>query len=50
MQPVNVLPTYVSQDTDSKTKETSSSSSEVRDDASFSRLIDQHVTDEKKNK
>ena len=48
MQPVNVLPTYVSQDTDSKTKETSSSSEVRDDDASFSRLIDQHVTDEKK--
>jgi flagellar hook-length control protein FliK len=47
MQPVNVLPVFVSQDTDLKNKNTSSFSEEGDNNNSFSRLVDQHVTDEK---
>jgi flagellar hook-length control protein FliK len=43
MQPVNVLPTFVSQDTDSKTKESSKSSNK---DADFASLVDTHVDNE----
>jgi len=46
MQPVNVLPTFVSQDTDLKTKESSDSSEGRNKDAEFSRLVDKHVDDE----
>ena len=45
MQPASVLPVFVSQDTDLKTKG-SSTSTESRDkEAEFSRLVEQHVSD-----
>ena len=48
MQSASVLPVFVSQDTDLKTKG-SSTSSESRDkEAEFSRLVEQHVSDESK--
>ena len=48
MQPASVLPVFVSQDTDLKTKG-SSTSTESRDkEAEFSRLVEQHVSDESK--
>jgi len=46
MQPVNVLPTFVSQDTDSKAKDSSKVSSK---DADFASLVDTHVDNENKN-
>ncbi|MCJ8293705.1 MAG: flagellar hook-length control protein FliK [Colwellia sp.] len=48
MQPASVLPVFVSQDTDLKTKG-SSTPSESRDkEADFSRLVEQHVNDKSK--
>jgi len=46
MQPVNVLPTFVSQDADLKTKESSGTSEGRKKDDGFSRLVDEHVDDE----
>jgi flagellar hook-length control protein FliK len=46
MQPVNVLPTFVSQDADLKAKELSVSSEERSKEAEFSRLVDKHVDNE----
>jgi flagellar hook-length control protein FliK len=46
MQPVNVLPTFVSQDADLKAKELSGTSEGGSKDAEFSRLVDKHVDNE----
>lgn len=48
MQPVNVLPVSVSQDTDLKNKDTSGSSENQDKEAGFSRLVEQHVSNENK--
>ena len=47
MQPVNVLPTFVSQDADLKPKESSRSSDAIYKDADFTRLVDKHVDGKK---
>ncbi len=47
MQPVNVLPTFVSQDADLKTKESLASAEAGKKESEFSRLVDKHVDDEK---
>jgi len=46
MQPVNVLPTFVSQDADLKTKDSSSSSEDRYKNNEFSSLVDKHVDDD----
>lgn len=48
MQPASVLPVFVSQDTDLKTKDSSTSSASRDKEAEFSRLVEQHVSDESK--
>ncbi|KGJ97026.1 flagellar hook-length control protein FliK [Colwellia psychrerythraea] len=48
MQPVNVLPTFISQDTDSKAKDYLGSSDGQDKDDGFSRLVEQHVSEESK--
>jgi len=48
MQPVNVLPTFVSQDADLKTKESLASEESGKKESEFSRLVDKHVDDKKK--
>ncbi len=50
MQPVNVLPVFVSQDADLKTKESSGSSADSNKDTDFSSLVEQHLPEEKKSK
>ncbi|MCP4988810.1 MAG: hypothetical protein GY928_22985 [Colwellia sp.] len=46
MQPVNVLPTFVSQDADLKNKETSGASKGNSEAADFSHLVDKHIDEE----
>ncbi|ALO34285.1 hypothetical protein CMT41_05730 [Colwellia sp. MT41] len=46
MQSANVSPVFLSQDTDLKTKSNSVPSGERADEAEFSRLVAQHVSDE----
>jgi len=46
MQPVNVLPIFVSQETDLKGKESSNPSESRNEELNFSRLVDKHVDDE----
>lgn len=48
MQQVNALPAFVSQDTDLKTKDSSSSSADSNKDAGFSSLVEQHLPEENK--
>jgi len=48
MQPVNVLPTFVSQDTDLKNKDSSASAESSGKDIAFSRMVDEHVGDDNK--
>ena len=48
MQPVNVLPAFVSQDTDSKAKESSGTSADSNKDTDFSSLVKQHLPEESK--
>ena len=48
MQSVNVLPIPVSQETDFKSKDSLVSSGEISKESGFSRLVDQHVNDERK--
>ena len=47
MQPVNVLPTFVSQDADLKNKDSSGSSKGHAEDTAFSSLVDKHIDEEK---
>jgi len=48
MQQVNTLPSFVSQDTDLKTKDSSSTSADSNKDTDFSSLIEQHLPEENK--
>ena len=48
MQPVNVLPVFISQDTDLKSKESSGTSADSNKDANFSSLVEQHLPEESK--
>ncbi len=48
MQPVNVLPAFVSQEADSKAKDSSGTSAESNNDTDFSSLVEQHLPEEKK--
>jgi flagellar hook-length control protein FliK len=48
MQPVNVLPAFVSQEADSKAKDSSGSSAESHNDTDFSSLVEQHLPQENK--
>jgi len=48
MQPVNVLPTFVSQEADSKAKDSSGTSTESNNDTDFSSLVEQHLPEENK--
>ncbi|MBU2869949.1 flagellar hook-length control protein FliK [Colwellia sp. E2M01] len=48
MQSVNVLPKFVSQDADLKAKESINDSGKRDGESSFSRLVEQHVNDDKK--
>lgn len=48
MQSVNVLPVFVSQDTDLKVKESSGASADSNKDSDFSSLVEQHLPDESK--
>ena len=47
MQPVNVLPTFVSQEADLNTKESLDSSGESSKDSNFSRMVEEHVAGDK---
>ncbi|TYK65613.1 flagellar hook-length control protein FliK [Colwellia echini] len=49
MQSVNVLPAFVSQDTDLKTKDYLTSTSERHSELNFSRLVERHVNEDKKS-
>ena len=46
MQQVNTLPSFVSQDTDLKTKDSSSTSADSNKETDFSSLIEQHLPEE----
>jgi flagellar hook-length control protein FliK len=46
MQPVNVLPVFVSQDTDLKSKESSGTSADSNKDTDFFSLVEQHLPEE----
>ena len=48
MQPVNVSPTFVSQDADLKTKDSSSAIEGDNKESDFSSLVEQHLPDENK--
>ena len=48
MQQVNALPAFVSQDTDLKTKDSSSTSADSNKDTGFSSLVEQHLPEENK--
>jgi len=48
MQPVNVLPIFLSQDADLNTKESSGASADSNKDADFSSLVEQHLPEETK--
>jgi len=47
MQPVNVLPAFVSQETDLKNKDSSGTSAGSNKDTDFSSLVEQHLPEEK---
>jgi flagellar hook-length control protein FliK len=48
MQPVNVLPAFISQDTDLKAKESSGASADSKRNNDFSSLVEQHLPEENK--
>ncbi|PKG81145.1 hypothetical protein CXF85_20545 [Colwellia sp. 75C3] len=48
MQSVNVLPVFLSQDTDLKTKESSNASADSNKDTDFSSLVEQHLPEDSK--
>lgn len=48
MQPVNVLPAFVSQDTDLKSKDSSGASADSKRHSGFSSLVEQHLPEENK--
>ena len=48
MQPVNVLPAFVSQEADLKVKDSSGTSAESNNDTDFSSLVEQHLPEENK--